>query len=112
MAFQKGQSGNSAGRPKVKDSEKPTNKSLRAKALMEMVRRFRPIQQKAIKAAVDILDNKEATEGGKLKSAALVIEVYRGLIKDLYDVRYDSDEAEESQEDNKPVFSLKIINDQ
>ena len=109
MTFKKGVSPNPAGRPKVKDGDKPTNKSLRAKALIEMVRRFRPIQQKAIKAAVDILDNKDASEGGKLKSAALVIEVYRGLIKDLYNIQYDTDEAEEIQEENVPKFSLHMI---
>ena len=110
MAFVKGVSGNPLGRKKVLDENKPTNKSLRQKGLMEMVRRFRPIQQKAIAAAVSILDNKDASESGKLKSAALIIQTYKDLLKDVYDYRYDNEEAEEIQKDNKPVFSLRMIN--
>jgi hypothetical protein len=111
MTFAKGDARiNRAGRPLVVDAEKPTNKSLRQKGLMEMVRRFRPIQQKAIAAAVNILDNKDASEAGKLKSAALIISTYKDLLKDVYDYRYDADEAEEIQvTDNKPVFSLRMI---
>jgi len=110
MAFKPGVSGNPKGRPTVKDDEKPTNRSLRQKALLEMVRKFRPIQAKAIAAAVAILDNKEASENGKLRSAALIIQTYKDLVKDVYDYRYDDEEAEEIQVDNKPVFSLRMIN--
>jgi hypothetical protein len=101
---------NRAGRPVVKDEDKPTNRSLRQKALLEMVRKFRPIQAKAIAAAVDILDNKEASENGKLRSAALIIQTYKDLVKDVYDYRYDDEEAEEMQKDTQPTFSLRMIN--
>lgn len=113
MAFVKGLSGNPRGRPVTKDAEKPTNRILRNKSLLEMVRKFKPIQAKAIAAAVKILDDKDASESGKLRSAALLIQTYKELVKDLYDYRYDDEEAEEIQKtDNKPVFSLKIINNE
>ena len=109
MAFVKGVSGNAAGRPKVVDAEKPTNRTLREKALLELVRKFRPLQGKAIAAAVNILDDKLASENGKLRSAALIIQTYKDLLKETYDYRYDSDDATPMQEDNKPVFSLHMI---
>jgi len=110
MAFVKGVSGNAAGRPKVVDADKPTNRSLREKAMLELVRKFRPLQSKAIAAAVNILDNKDASENGKLRSAALIIQTYKDLLKETYDYRYDADDAVPMQDDNKPVFSLKIVN--
>jgi hypothetical protein len=109
MAFAKGVSGCPTGRPKVKTEDKPTNRTLREKSLMELVRKFRPLQTKAINAAVHILDSKDASEGGKLKSAALIIQTYKELIKEVYDQKYDEQEAVPIQEDNKPKFSLHMI---
>ena len=110
MAFVKGVSGNPQGRRKVIDAEKPTNRSNRTKELLLLVRKLKPIQTKAIQAAVNILDNKESSENGKLRSAALIIQTYKDLIKETYDYRYDEAINEPMQEDNKPVFSLKIVN--
>lgn len=109
MAFKPGQSGNLAGRPKVLKEDKPTNRSLREKAFLELVRKFRPLQAKAIAAAVAVLDNKESQDTNKLKSAALIIGTYKDLIKETYDYKYDLEEAVPMQEENKPVFSLKIV---
>ena len=109
MAFVKGVSGNAAGRPKVVDADKPTNRSLREKAMLELVRKFRPLQSKAIAAAVNILDNKDASENGKLRSAALIIQTYKDLLKETYDYRYDADDAVPMQEDNKPAFTLHML---
>lgn len=109
MAFVKGVSGNATGRPRVLDADKPTNRSNREKSLLELVRKFKPLQSKAIQAAVSILDNKESNDQNKLKSAALIIGTYKDLLKDLYNPLYDNDEAEEIQPDNKPIFSLRMI---
>lgn len=109
MAFVKGVSGNPHGRKKLIDAEKPTNRSNRQKELMSLVRKLKPIQTKAIQAAVNILDDKLASENGKLRSAALIIQTYKDLVKDLYDYRYDDEESEEIQQDNKPIFSLHML---
>ena len=110
MAFQKGVSGNYAGRPKVKTTDKPTNRVLRERALLEMVRKFRPLQAKALAAAISIIDNKEAQDVNKLKAAALLIQTYKDLVKDVYDYRYDNDEGEEMHKaEAMPKFSLHVL---
>lgn len=104
---------NPSGRPKkIFDKEKRTNRELRSEEFMGLVRKFRPHLTKAIQAAVKILDNKEANDQNKLKASALIISTYKDLVKELYDYRYDEEEAEEIQEKNSPVFSLKIINNE
>ena len=109
-AWVKGVSGNLNGRPKVARPPEQTNRSLREKNLLELLRKFRPIQTKAVQAAVKILDNEEANDANKIKASALVLTMYRDLIKEVYNKDYDEEEAEAIQEDTRPVFSLKMIN--
>lgn len=110
MAFQKGVSGNSAGRPKVLKEDKPTNRSLRNDAFLRMVRQFKPLQAKALAAAVGIIDNKDSQDTNRLRAASLIISTYKELLKDLYDYKYDDEEATPMQEENnKPIFSLRVI---
>lgn len=108
--WQPGVSGNTAGRPKTIDRDKKTNREIRSDTLLHLVRKFRPHLTRAINAAVEILENKDASESGKLRASALIITTYRELVKDVYDLKYDDEEGEEIQESNKmPAFSLRMI---
>ena len=105
---------NTAGRKKKtdedRDKEKKSNRVLRQEELLNLVRKFKPIQTKAIQAAVKILDNNESNDASKLRAAALLIETHRALLKDLYDYRYDEEPAEAITEDPPmPKFSLKML---
>ena len=101
---------NPNGRPKkVLEKEKRTNRECRSEEFMGLVRKFRPHLTKAIQAAVKILDNKEANDQNKLKASALIISTYKDLVKELYDYRYDEEEAEEIQQKNTPIFSLRMV---
>lgn len=106
---------NNLGRPKKseqQDKEKKTNRELRQEELLSLVRKFKPLQTKAIQAAVKVIDNAESNDASKLRAAALLIETHRALLKDLYDYRYDEDVAEEiTQDPPVPVFSLKMLDD-
>ena len=107
---------NTAGRKKKTDEdrnkEKKSNRVLRQEELLNLVRKFKPIQTKAIQAAVKILDNNESNDASKLRAAALLIETHRALLKDLYDYRYDEEPAEAITEDPPmPKFSLKMLED-
>jgi len=100
---------NRGGRP-VNERKEFSNRVLRSKAFLEMVRRFKPHQAAAINAAVKIMKTNEASDSNKLKAAALLIAEYRTLLKETYDARYDDEENTPMQEENKPVFSLTMIN--
>jgi hypothetical protein len=104
---------NQAGRPKKTKMdilEKKTNREIRELELLSLVRKFKPLQTKAIQAAARIIDNDEAADANKLKAAALLIQTYRQLLLDTYDRHYDDDVGEEVQQHNAPVFSLRVIN--
>ena len=103
---------NRAGRPKKseEDKEKKTNRELRQEELLSLVRKFKPLQTKAIQAAVKVIDNSQSNDSSKLRAAALIIETHRALLKDLYDYRYDEESAEEVTVDPPtPKFSLKML---
>ena len=105
---------NTAGRKKKTDEdrnkEKKSNRVLRQEELLSLVRKFKPLQTKAIQAASKILDNNESNDASKLRAAALLIETHRALLKDLYDYRYDEEPAEAITEDPPaPKFSLKML---
>lgn len=118
MPFVPGKSGNPNGRPsKDKIAERAasdkTNKELREKALLELARKFKPSVAPAMKTIMSIMGDDKASEAGKLKAAALIIQTYKTLITDLYDYRYDEEKAEEVQDSDKaPVFSLRVIEKQ
>lgn len=102
------QSPNPAGRPYNDDKEKKTNRALREKAFVQLLRKFAPHQSKAVMTAVRVMDNAEASDQNKLKASALIIGVYKDLLKDAYHKDYDTDQGEEIQ-DNSPAFSLRML---
>ena len=103
-------SANPNGRGKVLDKDKKSNKTRRSESLMELIRKLRPHMSRAVMTAVEIMNNRESSESGRLRASALIIQNYKELLGQVYDFRYDNDEAEAIQEtDNRPVFSLKVI---
>lgn len=100
---------NPAGRGAGVSLPAKTNRELRSQALMELIRKFKPHVSKSIMSAVNIIDDNEANDANKLKASALIIGTYKDLLKDVYDHRYDTEENEEIQANNGPVFSLKMI---
>lgn len=97
--------------PKMRNLEKKTNRQIREQELLSLTRKFKPHVTKAIQAAVKIIDNPDAADSNKLKASALLVQTYRQLLLDTFDHRYDSDEGTEVQDDNSPMFSLKIVGD-
>lgn len=104
-----GKSGNPAGRPKVLDKDKKTNRELRNESLLHLCRRLKPHISKAVMAAATMLSDEKASESGKLRAAALLITTYQGLIKDVYDLKYADEEGEEMQQSSAPVYSLRVL---
>lgn len=111
--FIKGKSGNSAGRPKKETIfEKPTNRELKERELVMLLRKIKPHIAEAIMQAAHIMKNEEATHQNQLKAATILLDNYRRLTLDVYDGEEVAEEAgTEIQQQNAPVFSLKIVNE-
>lgn len=91
--------------------EKPTNRQLREKSLLELARKLRPYQTKAIQTVVKVLDNPDASDQNKLKAASMMVGIYKDLLGEIYDYRYDdsTDDAAEELNQTMPTFSLRML---
>lgn len=100
---------NNAGRIPKKDKETP--RKIKEKELISLLRKIKPNLALAIATVVNTMKNEDATEAGKLKAAALMLQYYKELIKDVYGVELELDEDTPDDVDgNKaPVFSMKMI---
>ncbi len=114
MAFEKGKSGNPNGRPKKENIlDKPTNRALKERELVMLLRKIKPHVAEAIMQAADIMKNKEASHQNQLKAATILLDNYRRLTLDMYDGEEKADDAgEEIQQNNAAIFSLKVVNEE
>jgi hypothetical protein len=114
MAFEKGKSGNPRGRPR-RDSvlDKPTNRDLKERELIMLLRKIKPHVAKAITAAAKIMENPEAAHQNQLKAATILLDNYRRLTLDIYDGEEKADEeGTEVQQQSAAVFSLKVVGEE
>lgn len=100
---------NRAGR-KPGDGSKPTNRELRERELLMLLRKIRPTVADAVVTSAKIMKNEEAADQNRLRAAATLLDAYRKLTLDLYDGTDPEEEGKEIQQANAPVFSLKMIN--
>ena len=99
---------NLAGR-KPNDGSKLTNRDLRSRELLMLLRKIRPHVADAIMSAALIMKNETAADQNKLKAATILLDNYRKLTLDLYDGDDPESEGEEVQKQNPNTFSLKMI---
>lgn len=107
-----GPSPNPAGRPKIAKPQARTNREIRSDELMKLLRKFAPHQTKAVQTALGVMEREGAKDVDRLKASSLIIHTYRQLVLDVFDKAYDLEDNNEIQEDNRPVFSLKMIGDE
>jgi 3-phosphoglycerate kinase len=114
MAFEKGKSGNPNGRPKKTSVlDKPTNRDLKERELIMLLRKIKPHVAKAISQAAEIMQNEEASHQNQLKAATILLDNYRRLTLDVYDGEdADDKEGTEIQQQNAPLFSLTVIDNE
>ena len=102
---------NRNGRPKKIDLlEKKTNRELKEKELLMLLRKIKPHVSEAIIQAARIMKNEEASHQNQLKAATVLLDNYRKLTLDLYDGDAEG-EGTEVQE-NAPSFSLTLLEPQ
>lgn len=101
-----------AGRPKNSEREnKPTNRELKERELLMLLRKIKPHVAEAIMSAAKIMKNEEASHQNQLKAATILLDNYRRLTLDLYDGDEEKLEQEgtEVQQSNAPILSLRIV---
>ncbi len=103
---------NRKGRPRNEDrKEKPTNRELKERELIMLLRKIKPHVAEAINAAVLIMGDEKAAHQNQLKAATILLDNYRRLVLDVYEGEDKENEAgTEIQQQNAPVFSLKVVN--
>lgn len=86
-----------------------TNRQVREKEMLGLLRKLKPHVADAIMTAVKIMKNKEAAHSNQLKAATILLQQYKDTIEAVYNKDYDNDAGEESQQETIPVFSLKVV---
>lgn len=112
--FQKGDSRiNRGGRiPDEERLKKLTKKQLKDRELIMMLRKIKPHIADAIMRAATIMDDKNAVHANQLKASMILLDNYRKLILDIYGTEVDpGDAGEEIQQENRPIFSLSVVED-
>jgi hypothetical protein len=115
MAFHKTKDGvadsriNRLGR--IKREDQPTNRELKNRYFLEIIRKFRPGQALIAKRMMQILGDDQANHQSWIKASAFLQSTYVSLIKELYgqDEEPDEESAEPIQETNRPAFSLVML---
>jgi hypothetical protein len=101
---------NKAGRPPAPKGDKPTNRELRERELLMLLRKIKPHVADSVMQCVKIMKNEEASHMNQLKAATVILDAYRKLTLDMYDGEDPEAEGVEVQEQNNmPVFSLRVL---
>ena len=107
---------NRKGRPLKKDTQTLTRREAKDKEMLTLARKLKPGAQIALKEALKILNNDKASEAAKLKAAEIYLKYFHLTVNTLYapsaadEIPESETKVEDVQPDNRPVFSLKILN--
>ena len=115
MAFQKGDPNiNRNGRPQAKDLVNPkslTGTEYREKEFKQILRRLKPLNNKALKVFTDMLEDEKTTEATKVKVAVFIMKTYQDMMDDLYKpVNSSAEVADDKEETLAPIISFKVQN--
>ena len=107
---------NRKGRPLKKDEKTLTRREAKDKEMLTLARKLKPGAQVALKEALKILNNDKASEAAKLKAAEIYLKYFHLTVDKLYqpsgadELPEDQVEVSDVQPDNRPTFSLRMIN--
>lgn len=96
---------NTKGRP----STKLTNRQLREREMLGLLRKLKPHVAEAIATAARVMKQPDMPTQHQLRAAVILLDNYKEMVGDLYDKGYDEEVAEEVQTSG-PVFSMQIVN--
>lgn len=113
MPFVKGKSGNPQGRGSGKDLVNPkslTGGEYREKEFKQILRRLKPLNNKALKVFTDMLEDEKTTEATKVKVAVFIMKTYQDMMDDLYKPVNSSGSSDSDDQDDKPLAPIISFN--
>ena len=113
MPFVKGKSGNIYGRPtadKLVNPKSLTGTEYREKEFKQILRRLKPLNNKALKVFTDMLEDEKTTEATKVKVAVFIMKTYQDMMDDLYKPVNGTSTDGDDQDDKPlaPIISFKV----
>ena len=113
MPFVKGKSGNPQGRGSGKDLVNPkslTGTEYREKEFKQILRRLKPLNNKALKVFTDMLEDEKTTEATKVKVAVFIMKTYQDMMDDLYKPVNAGGNSDSDDQDDKPLAPIISFN--
>jgi len=95
----------------IKPNKEKSRREIKEQELLSLLRKIKPHIADSVMTASRIMKREDSNDANKLKSAALLISLYKELLKDAYEGGDEEAEGTEVQP-NGPVFSLKIVGKQ
>lgn len=93
---------------KIKPNREKSRREIKEQELLSLLRKIKPHIADSVMTASRIMKNNESADANKLKSAALLISLYKELLKDAYEGG-DEDASGTEVQPNAPLFSLTMI---
>lgn len=88
-----------------------TGTEYREKEFKQILRRLKPLNNKALKVFTDMLEDEKTTEATKVKVAVFIMKTYQDMMDDLYKpVNASAEVADDKEEVLAPIISFKVQN--
>ena len=106
------------GRPLKGDEKSLTRREAKDKEFLTLARKLKPGAQVALKEALRILNDPNASEAGKLKAADIYLKYFQLTIDKLYapsaadELPEEDTKVEDVQPQGQPILSLRIVDQQ
>ena len=106
---------NKLGRPLKKDEKTLTRREAKDKEHLTTARKFKPLKHSALKHLKAMLDDPKTSEAARVKIIDMILKHDMNLLESLYapsrgDEMIETEKVEDVQPDNRPTFSLRMIN--
>jgi len=92
----------------IKPNREKSRREIKEQELLSLLRKIKPHIADSVMTASRIMKRDDAADANKLKSAALLIGLYKDLLKDAYEGGDEDGEGQEVQP-NQPMFSLTML---
>lgn len=93
----------------IRPAKEKSRRQIKEQELLSLLRKIKPHIADSVMTASKIMKREDSADASKLKSAALLISLYKELLKDAYEGGDEDADGTEVQP-NSPVFSLRMVN--